>query len=198
MGKGDFEEEGRSLRTCLVDTDVSCREIRRCIPKGVSAVMAMVLTGGAGILFSSPAAADPPSNLKEAVVSARGSTQCGPLRYDPVVEHAADIVNRSTDEFVGHTARNVPADGPTDALPILKDLGSGANKALSLQGAGRDSNDGDAIKMVVLEGGSPGVFKVLDKHVAAFSDCSYTDFGVSLRHNAETGFSLAVVVLAGK
>lgn len=133
------------------------------------------------MLLASPAAADPDQNLQDAVASVRGSA-CGPLTYDPVVEHAAEIVNRSTDEYISHTARNVPVD---EVMPILKDLGSGAGKAVRLQGVGHNQNDGDAIKGVLLEG------------YKAIPDCAYTDFGVSLRHNVDTGDSIAVAILAG-
>lgn len=195
------------LRSNADTTGVSSEAIRRCISTIGSAVMTMVTTAGVGILGTSPAAAVPAPNLRGAVDSARSSTQCSSLRYDPTVERAAEIVNRSTDDYISHKTRSVPADGPTDALPILKDLGSGATKAWSLHGAGHN-NDGDAIKGVLLEGSAPGVNKTLRrglgdfKHLeelgpAAFSNCSYTDFGVSLIHNADAGLSLATVVLAG-
>ncbi len=146
-----------------------------------NAATVTVTTVGICMLLAPPAAADPDQNLQDAVASARG-TACGPLTYDPVAEHAADIVNRATDEYMSHTARNVPID---DAMPILKDLGSGAGKAVRLQGAGHNYNDGDAIKGVLLEG------------YKAIPDCSYTDFGVSLRHNVDTGDSIAVAILTG-
>ncbi|MEZ0365788.1 hypothetical protein ACAG26_19085 [Mycobacterium sp. pUA109] len=168
--------------------------------------MAVAAVAAAGVLFTPPAAAEADPNLKDTVVSERAKTQCQPLRYDPMVEHAAEIVNRSTDDFVSHRTKNVPADGPTDSLPILKDLGSSATAALSLQGAGHNS-DKDAIHGVVLEGITPGVGKVLHKGVGVFKpleelgappfgDCSLNTFGVSMIHNVEHGFSLATVVLA--
>jgi hypothetical protein len=190
------------------DTGGPARSRRRWIPRVGMTFTALLTTFGGGVLLAPLAAAEPSATLKEAVVSARSATQCPPMRYDPVDEHAADIVNRSTDAYVSHKTRNSPADGPTDALPILKDLGSGAGKSWSLQGAGHNG-DGDAIKGVILEGTtpgagkslnvSPGVFKTLEEvGPPAFSNCGYTDFGVSLIHNADTGLSLAVVVMAGK
>lgn len=146
-----------------------------------NAVMAMVTTIGVGAASIPSATADPAPNLTEAMVSARSAAPCGPMRYDPIAEHAAEIINRSTEGYLNHTARNVPADEP-HPMPILKDLGSDAGKVMSLQGAG---NEVDAIKGVLLEGHD------------AIPDCSYDRFGVSLIHDAETGYSLAVVVLAG-
>jgi hypothetical protein len=203
---GYFDEEGQPMKT-HADRGNSAQSSSRCVTMVCRSVITVVATAGIGVLYSPQADAEPISNLKEAVVSARGSTHCPPLRYDPVVEHAAQIVNRSTDDYVSNRAKNVPADGPTDALPILKDLGSGATKSWTLQGAGHNS-DGDAIKSVLLEGStpgagkdlrvSPGIFKPLEQAgPAAFSNCAYTDFGASMIHN-DTGLSLAVVVLAGK
>jgi len=155
---------------------------RHCMRMMVAtAAMVSVTTVGTGMLLAPPAAADPDPNLQNAVASARGSA-CGPLTYDPVAEHAAEIVNRSTDEYISHTARNVPVD---DVMPILKDLGSSAGKAVRLQGAGHNHNDVDAIKGVLLEG------------YKAIPDCAYTDFGVSLQHNVDTGDSIAVAILTG-
>ncbi|MCV7039150.1 hypothetical protein BST36_23525 [Mycolicibacterium moriokaense] len=138
---------------------------------------------GAGTLVAPLAAADPPTDLSQAVVALRGSAQCGPLRYDPTVEHAAEIVNRSTYEYLRHTAINVPIE---DAQPtaILKDLGIDTDRILSLKGAGH--NGPDAIKGVMLEGRD------------AIRDCSYTDFGASFLYEEQTGFTLATVVLVGR
>lgn len=147
----------------------------------VSAVLVAATTVGVGVLAAAPAAANNAQLLKDAVNSARGSS-CRSLRYDPIAEHAADIVNRSTVAYINHTARYVPVD---DAMPIVKDLGSGASKAVRLQGAGHNHNDVDAIKGVLLQG------------YKAIPDCSYTDFGVSLFHDVDTGYSLAVAILTG-
>lgn len=147
-----------------------------------NAVMITVAAGAIGSPFSPEAAADA-AVLQDAVATARGSASCGPLRYDPIAEHAAEIVNRSTEGYVTHTARIVPADSKPFPMPILKDLGSKAGKAISLQGAA--VNDTDAIKGVLLEGHE------------LIRDCSYTDFGVSLIRNSETGYTFTVAVLAG-
>ncbi|CQD06672.1 hypothetical protein BN000_01328 [Mycobacterium europaeum] len=116
------------------------------------------------------------------MAAARGSAACGPLRYSPTVEHAADIVNRSTYTYLNHTAENVPADDPHPTA-IVKDLGMDASKVLSLQGAARE--EADAIKGVLLEGRT------------AIPDCAYTDFGASVLHEEQSDFTLAVVVLVG-
>ncbi|WP_425436902.1 hypothetical protein [Mycobacterium palustre] len=191
-----------------VGTAVPARARQGRAPAVGATLVALAATLSSAVLCAPPSTADPSPALQQAVVSARSGTSCPPLRYDPIVEHAAEIVNHSTDAYVSHTTRNSPADSPTGALPILKDLGSSAGKSWSLQGAGHDS-DADAIKGAILEGTtqgagvslnvSPGVFKTLeDTGPAPLANCSYTDFGVSLLHNADTGLSLAVVVLAGK
>jgi hypothetical protein len=144
------------------------------------AALAPVL--GLGALLAPPAAADPAPAVQQAVVDARGAASCGPLNYNPTVEHAADIVNRSTYTFLDHSAENVPADDPHPTA-IVKDLGIKANKVSSFQGAAH--NEADAVKGALLEGRN------------AIPDCSYTDFGVSLLFEPQSDFTLAVVVLVG-
>lgn len=152
--------------------------------RSVTALTAVVTGVGVTMLIAPQAAADPAASLQDAVIAARSASSCAPLRYDSAVEQAADIVNGSTDDYISHTARNAPADSAPQPLPILKDLGSDATKAVSLQAA--TDNDGDTIKGVLLEG------------FDAIPDCSYTDFGVSLRRNVEAGYVLAVAILAGR
>jgi hypothetical protein len=134
----------------------------------------------AGIVLAPATFADSTANVRNAVASLRGETSCAPLRYDPVVEQAAGVINRLNDEYVSHAARQEPVDDP---LPGLKDLGYSGRKAKILQGAAK--NDGDAIKAMLLEG------------YDAIPDCSYADFGVNLRRNDSTGFTFATMVLAG-
>ncbi|QLL10536.1 hypothetical protein H0P51_27695 [Mycobacterium vicinigordonae] len=110
----------------------------------------------------------------------RAGTSCPPLRDNAIVEEAADIVNRSTDDYINHAATHVPIDDP---LPGLKDLGYGGNKAFRLQGSHK--NAADALKGVLLEG-----YKTIP-------DCSYKDFGVSVRQNETNGYTLITVILAG-
>ena len=150
--------------------------------RAAGAIVALATAIGVGTLLAPPATAGPAPAVRQAVVDVRGAASCAPLNYNPTVEHAADIVNRSTYTFLDHTAQNVPADDP-HPIAIVKDLGIKANKASSFQGAAH--NQSDAIKGVLLEGRN------------AIPDCSYTDFGVSLLHEPESDFTLAVVVLVG-
>lgn len=126
------------------------------------------------------ASADPHPVLAEAVNSARAA--CGGLRYDPLIEQAADIVNRSTLTYVNHTAENVPADDPQPTA-ILADLGIPGSKVMALQGAG--TIESNAIHGVLIEG------------YQALTDCGYTDFGASMLYEPVSGYNLAVVVLVG-
>ena len=114
------------------------------------------------------------------MASARSGTSCGSLRYNQVVEQVAQIINRSTDDYLNHAATRVPI---LDPLEGLKDLGYGGTKAHLLQGAGK--SDAVAIHGALLQG------------YGAIPDCSYTDFGLSMRRNETTGYNLASVVLAG-
>jgi hypothetical protein len=108
------------------------------------------------------------------------AVDCGPLRYNPVVEQVAEISNRSTDQYLNHATATVPVSDPT---PGLKDLGYRGKKGALLNGAAR--NEADAIKGALLEG--------FDK----LPDCSYTDFGVSMLRNQSNGYYLTSLVLAG-
>jgi hypothetical protein len=146
--------------------------------RGASAVMAVSVVA-ASIGLPPSAAADSADNLRNALLSARSSS-CGPLRSNPAAEQTATIVNRSTDSYLDHTARALPVPDP---LPVLKDLGYGGHKAVMLQGAGH--TEAKAIKGALLEG------------FDALPDCSYTDYGVSLLHNATSEYMLTVAVLAG-
>jgi hypothetical protein len=122
--------------------------------------------------------ADSASSFSDAISTARGA-DC-PLRLDPTISEAADILNRSTDDYLSHTARAVPV---ADPLPLLKDLGYGGTKAKQLIGTG--PTDADAIKGALLEG------------YEAIPDCSYTEFGVSVRWNEPSGYYLTLALLAG-
>jgi hypothetical protein len=126
------------------------------------------------------ALADSVGHLQDAMATARGGTSCQPFSYNPVVEKAAGIINRSTDDYINHISTYQPI---TDPMPGLKDLGYGGNKAALLQGA--LSNEADAIKGALLQG-----------HVA-IPDCSYTDLGIDVRRNEVTDNILVVYVLAG-
>ncbi|ODQ93404.1 hypothetical protein BHQ17_13575 [Mycolicibacterium holsaticum] len=105
---------------------------------------------------------------------------CEPIRSDPLVEQAAEIVNRSTDKWLDHTGRAVPVPDP---LPILKDLGYGGKRAVKIEGAG--DTDAQAIAGLLIIGSD------------ILPDCSYADYGVSVLQNHTTGHFLTTVVLAG-
>ncbi|MGV0826226.1 hypothetical protein ABQF35_25460 [Mycobacterium syngnathidarum] len=134
----------------------------------------MIISG----VTAGPAVADDTENLRAAVSAARPTT-CGPLRSDPIIDQAAEGVNKTTDRWINHAARAVPE---TDALAVLKDLGYGGSKARILSGA--STSAGNAIKATILQG-----FRDLP-------DCSYTDFGVSTLYNEKKGMILTTVVLA--
>jgi hypothetical protein len=151
------------------------------IPVRWLAFAGVIMTAiSAGVSLAPPAVADPVADLKEALASARAATSCPPYRFDPVVEQVAQMVTKVTDEWLDHATTQVPVDDP---LPGLKVLGYGGSKAVALQGAGL--KEPDAIKGAMLEG-----FDLI-------ADCSYTDFGVSLRQNVRSGYYLAVAVVAG-
>jgi hypothetical protein len=148
-----------------------------------TSVATVVAVLGAGVPFAPPASGDSADSLRSAVTQVRQAA-CGPLRDDPLVEQAADIVNRSTDEWINHASRAAPVD--KDPLPILKDRGYQGNKAALALGAGRSV--AESIKMLLLQGYNK------------IPDCSYTDYGVSVMQNpnANQGFSnLTVLILAG-
>jgi hypothetical protein len=142
------------------------------------AVCALLISGG--IVVAPSAFADSVTRVQDAMVTARAGTSCQPLNYNPVVEKAAAIINRSTDDYIDHISTY---QAITDPMPGLKDLGYGGNKAALLQGA--LSNEADAIKGALLQG-----------H-AAIPDCSYTDLGIDVRRNEATDNLLVVYLLAG-
>lgn len=144
----------------------------------------------AATTLAPPAAADPaPDTVLGAVAAARGGS-CAPLRHDPIVQQAAEVALRSTNDYVDHNARVAPvadqsATGVRIATPlaVLKDLGSNATRARLLQGAGTTAADG--IKVLLISG------------YDSIPDCGYTDFGASMVQNESSGYFLAAVVLAG-
>ncbi|MCV6979373.1 hypothetical protein H7I53_03910 [Mycolicibacterium pulveris] len=136
----------------------------------------------AGWLGVPAAVAEPHPALAQAIKSARAGTACDTLQYSPKAELAAEIVNRSTRDYVNFTAEYVPADDPHPTA-IAKDVGIEGTKVMSLQGAAK--TEIDAIKGLLLQGHQ------------ALSDCGYTDYGVSMLHEPQSGYSLAVVVMVG-
>jgi hypothetical protein len=143
----------------------------------IASVVAVVFTS---VVLAPSTLADPAPNIRDAVASLRGGASCGPLRHDPVVEQAAEVINRLEDDYVSHTAKQQPISNP---LPGLKDLGYGGNTAKLLLGTARA--DADAVTAMLLQG------------YDAFGDCSYRDFGVSRLRNEDTGLTFTAVVLAG-
>jgi hypothetical protein len=141
-------------------------------------VCALLISGG--IVVAPSAFADSVIRVQDAMVTARAGTSCQPLNYNPVVEKAAAIINRSTDDYIDHISTY---QAITDPMPGLKDLGYGGDKAALLQGA--LSNEADAIKGALIQG-----------H-AAIPDCSYTDLGIDVRRNEATDNLLVVYLLAG-
>lgn len=140
----------------------------------------VALALGTGLVQSAPAGAEPSPTLADAVAQIRGGTSCPALQYDPLAEHTASIVNRSTDTYLSHQAENVPVE---DAFPIYRDLGGKGAKVKVLLGAA--DNDGDATKGLLLQGFS------------AIPDCSFTTFGADRLWNADAGKVLLAVVLVG-
>lgn len=155
-------------------TNSACRE-RWCI---LIATLATILYVGASV--APHALADPTSDLKGAVTQLRNTTSCGPMRYDAIAEQVAQVINRTTDEYISHTAKDIP---PQDPLPGLKDLGYKGNKSKLLLGAAKDV--ADAIKGALIEGYN------------SLPDCTYTDYGADSRTNGSTGLILTAIVLAG-
>lgn len=147
---------------------------------GRTSAAVIVTALSAAVVSAPPALADSVSVAKDAVTSLRGGTSCAALRDNPIVDQAADIVNRSTDNYLNHTATRTPI---VDPLPGLKDLGYDGSKAIALFGS--HLNQADALKGALLEG------------YAAIPDCSYRDFGVSILQNESTDYNLVTIILAG-
>ena len=135
----------------------------------------------AACMVGPPAAADPAPSLADAVNAVRGSA-CGALRYDPQVEQGAEIVNRSTYDYLNHTAENVPLDDP-HPISLINDLGVDATKVIALKGASQ--SEVDSIKGLLIQG-----YKDIP-------DCTYTDYGVSMLREPETGYTITVALLVG-
>lgn len=162
---------------------VHSRPMRRSVSYGRRRGVARAVTAaailGASVSLAPSAVANSADSLRAAVITARQAS-CEPLRSDPLVEQAAEIVNQSTNKWIDHTGRAVPVPDPQ---PILKDLGYGGGRAVQIEGAG--GTDAEAIAGLLLVG------------YDIFPDCSYTDYGVSVIQNQTTGHYLTTVVLAG-
>ncbi|WP_273735274.1 hypothetical protein [Mycolicibacterium septicum] len=135
----------------------------------------------ASIALAPPSAADPIAAFQSEVASLRGQTSCPPLRYNAVVEQAADYINQSTDQYLDRTARQVPI---TDPLPLLNDLGYTPSKAKLMQGVA--PTDAESMQGTILQARAYDVI----------SDCGYRDFGVSRRQNQTSGLILTAMLFA--
>lgn len=151
--------------------------------RGAGAMLTAAAAAWASAVAAAPAAADPGSVFTTAVIAARTASSCEPLRYDPTLERAASIVNRSSEAYFDTTSAVIPADTAPQPLPILKDLGSPLSRATLLQGA--STTAGMDVKGAIVQG------------FTTIPDCSYTDFGTSTLYSASTGYSMVVAVLAG-
>jgi hypothetical protein len=147
-----------------------------------SAAAAVIVAVSSAMTWSAPLAfADPVVDLSSAVAAYRAGSACGPLRRDPIADRVAEVINKSTSEWLDHAAMQIPIEDP---LPGLKEFGYRGSKAYRLAGSSRKSQS-DSIKALLLQG------------YAAIIDCSYTDVGFSTLLNERTGNMLSVVVLAG-
>jgi hypothetical protein len=146
----------------------------------IALVVVIVTALTSGVWLAPSALADSVATFKMALATARSGTSCGPLRDNSVVEQVAETINQLSDNYINHNATQAPIEDPQVGL---KDLGYAGNKGKQFQGAA--VNDGDSIKGALIEA------------YAAIPDCSYTDFGVSLRRNETSGYHLTVLVLAG-
>jgi hypothetical protein len=143
--------------------------------------VAIETIASAHITLAPPAVADAIDSLKAAVTASRAGSSCGPFRSDPVVDRVAEVINKSVNDWLDHTATHAPIEDPR---PGLKELGYRGSKGVFVGGVSKKT-DADAIKGALLEG--------YDK----IPDCSYTDLGVSMRRNEGSGFYLVALVLAG-
>ncbi|HLR98352.1 hypothetical protein H7J77_13375 [Mycolicibacillus parakoreensis] len=137
----------------------------------------------AAVLAAAPAGADEAdeNRFRAAIAALRAAGPCGPLRPDPTVAHVAALSNRSTRDYLDHTARHVPVDDP---LPVLHDLGDDAGTAIQVQGFGPDP--ATAINGALLQADT------------SLTDCSFDRVGTSVLTTADGTRVLAVAVLAGR
>lgn len=147
----------------------------------LTAAVVILTVSSAAVSLAPSAIADPVVDLSSAVAAYRAGSSCGPLRRDPIADKVAEFVNKSTSDWLDHTATQLPIEDP---LPGLKEFGYHGSKAHLLAGTSRKSQS-DSIKAVVLEG------------YAALLDCSFTDVGFSTLLNERTGNILSAAVLAG-
>lgn len=149
-----------------------------CRPWALACAVATIFP--IGIALAPGAVADSTETLRSAIVQARAGTSCGPLKSNPIVDQAAAKINQSTQDYLNHTANQIPI---TDPVPGLKILGYPGGHATAIQGAAQSG--AISIKALLLQG--------FDK----IPNCSYRDFGVNMQRNEASGYELTVAVLAG-
>lgn len=144
---------------------------------------AIVCAGGwlAPRALADPTLADPVATLKAALAASRAASSCPAFHDNAVVQHVAEVINKSSNDWLDNDTTHVPI---TDPLPGLKELGYGGSKGTMFGGASAKSQ-ADAIKGALLEG------------FARIPDCSYTDMGASMMFNQGSGENIITVVLAG-
>ncbi|BBZ02604.1 hypothetical protein MCHIJ_20410 [Mycolicibacterium chitae] len=147
-------------------------------PRRVGVVLAGLL--GAGSFWATPAAAEARAQFDAGIAAVRAASTCPALAHDPLAQRAAELSNRSTEDYLNHTAEHVPV---ADPLFVLHDLGSDAQRAVQLQGQGPTL--AEALKGALLQGNS------------TIPDCAYTGFGTSVIEHAASGHTLVVAVLTG-
>jgi hypothetical protein len=97
-----------------------------------------------------------------------------------VLYGVAQRADHETRSYIEHTARFEPFE---DAMPILRDLGYNASKAKLVAAYG--DTQAKAIHGVAVLGWE------------AIPDCTYTKYGLDVDGNADSGYTVAALILAG-
>lgn len=159
----------------------------------IACLMAIVTVFSVGITLAAPASADLTANLRNAIVSARGSG-C-PLRSDPLVEQANRVANESTRNYKNrNTEGSQPIDDP---MPGLKALGYSGTKSKLLRGWA--DNEADAIKALLLQAAvdvERDSNLVVHDRPPFITDCAFTDYGADMIYDERSGYFTSLI-LAG-
>ncbi|QEN12952.1 hypothetical protein ACRDU6_09935 [Mycolicibacterium sp. ELW1] len=97
-----------------------------------------------------------------------------------MLDDVAHRANTETQAYIQHTARFTPFEDP---IPVLRELGYATGRAKMLSGYGDTSPR--AIHGLITQGWD------------SIPDCTYTKYGLDLLVDADAGYALAVVILAG-
>jgi hypothetical protein len=143
-----------------------------------AAFLAAALIALLAISLAPASVADSTADLQSQVDRSRG--RCPPMRSDPVLTGVAQRANGETRSYIEHTARFIPF---VDPMPVLHELGYNAGKAKLVAGYG--DSDAKAIHGLMLQAWD------------AVPDCTYTRYGVNVVDNADGGYALAALILAG-